>query len=147
MNILENFTDTYNSDNRFEFSNDDNTDIIVPGADCDHIFELPFSYRGNISSCLVIYKQGLEVIHTHFVNYNNDVLDDEYSEHPSCKIRVHLTPEITIKFKSTLLNTYAQLKMTTDNEEPELLYGDIHHIWVRKPLDFGRGLLEEEGDL
>lgn len=142
MTILDNFTDTHNSDNRFEFINDDNTDIIVPGANCEHVFELPFSYKGNIDGCFVIYKQGLEVIHTHFVNYYRDVTDYEVDENPRCIIRVKLDTEITSKFKSTLLDTFAQLKFSTS--DGELLYGDIHHIWVKKPLDFEHKLLEED---
>ena len=130
MGVLDNFIETTNSDNRFEFCNQDRTEEIIIGGDVTHVYELPFIYSSIIESGSIIYQQGLER------KWSFTIADNMIIENPAegvSYIRLHLNPEITGQFKKTILTTYSQVKLRTVTGE--IIFDKPHKIIVRNTLE------------
>ena len=134
MGMFEQFYkmgETVNPDNRFTFNYNDDTDVIVPGSSCEHVFEFPFIYSEVVNSCEIIYKQGIDIQARIYVNED---WVTPCPDHFGSIVKVTLTPEITSMFQNNGLNVFAQAKIYTKNDE-EILYDEPHRIYVKEPLD------------
>lgn len=130
MGMFTNFTPTnYSPDNRHrDCGYRDETDEIIIGATCTHMFQIPARWEGFIQSGTVIYNQGLEF------KFAKAITDDMVKEYPGFTIiTVKLSPEDTKKFKYSCLDTNCQLKIVDYNNE--VLFDDVRKLRVLKPLE------------
>ena len=127
MNWVDNYKETINPDNRHNFIFKDDTDSIIIGASCEHIFETDFRFSDYVLVGKVIYKQGLDIVLEINIEPENV---KEIGRHSV--ITINLTPADTSLFKQTFLDTYVQLRIMTVNHE--VLYDDPHKIVVNEPL-------------
>lgn len=129
--FLDGFTETTNPDNRFNFLKESTDEEVIIGGDCVHVFELDFLYSQIVASAEIIYRQGLNNILT-FSGKDKDVEIIEDILHNKSYISLHLTSEDTLKFKETLLEAFAQVKLKT--VFGQILYTDIKKVKIHKPL-------------
>lgn len=141
MGVLDNYTQTFISDNRHQFidSNEDKDEIVIGGS-CTNSFELPFLYSKNIKSGSVIYKQGLDYVLG--LPITKDMIKMENKKCSFSIIQVNLSPTQTLEFNDTLLDTYCQLRLVDINDN--VMYDKPHKLKVYKPLS--TSLIEEEED-
>lgn len=130
MSFLDNFTETENSDNRFKCLHIDDIDEIIIGGTCTHIFTVPFIYSDYVQSAEIFYKEGLTLILT---KTDSNFTIEEDAEKGISTITLVLTPEDTLLFKRSYLNTNVQMKIL--NKDGQVLYNVPNRIVVRAPLD------------
>jgi len=128
MSKLDCYEPTHYPNNKILFLHNDSIDEIIIGGSCNHIFELPFKYSECIKAGWVIYKQGFEE------KLRLQITPEMVTEckHRGSTITVKLTPEMTLKFDSTLLDTHCQLRLIDNNSQ--VLYDKPHEISVAMPL-------------
>lgn len=127
---LQNFTETYKTDNRFQFLAEEPVDEIIIGGTCKHVFELPFIYTDYIEFGLIIYKQNLNTIVEFIIEPSMVTIDEKAG---ISFISITLSPEETYNFRDTLLDTHSQLKLQT--VDGEVLYTTPRKVFVKKPLN------------
>jgi len=126
MSKLSKFTEATPTVNDFLEDTVD-TDEIVIGGTCTHIFELPFIYDQVVKSARVIYKQGLEVKLT--VEVKDSMVQIKGTR---SVIYVYLPKIYTLLFDKTILDAYCQLEIVT--KDNSTLYDEPHKIKVLAPL-------------
>lgn len=138
MKILDNFRETFNSDNRARFMSVDHTDELIIGGSCTHIFEFPFSYSHYVKSCSIVYKQGLNIVLD--IPITPEMVKESLSGMFS-SIIVKLTPLQTQLFNNTILDTFCQARLI--NIEDEVLFDEPHYLKIIAPLK-EEHMVEEE---
>ena len=104
------------------------TDEIIIGGTCTHVFKLPFIYTEIVKKARVIYRQALKTVLT--IDVNDKMVHICAS---NSIIYVYLPKVYTELFNATLLDTECQLEIITKNNET--LYDNPHKIKVLSPLD------------
>lgn len=105
---------------------------IMTGESTTHTFEIPFDVSKETLDVEIIYKLGLNVVLTK-PNEEIEVLKKDKCNfsYVSCK----LTPEETLLFKDTLLDTHVQLKFTM--KDGTTMYSEIYKVNVKDSLPIG----------
>lgn len=137
MSKLRYFTETnINSNTGIFLPVVHNFDKIVIGANCVHVFRLPFSeandkeYLSQIEKIECIYKQGTTMLAI-LLQPENLIHDDI-----SYVAEVNLTAEQTSLFKSdSLLDLVCQLKITL--LDGTILYNRLNKVRAITPIDKG----------
>lgn len=128
--MLENYTETTNSDNRFRCLGIDKDDEIIIGGTCTHIFILPFLYSQYVTDSKIIYKQGLNVV---LEKDPQSYILEEDTEKNVTTLTLKLSPAETALFKRNLLDAFVQMRII--NTDGEVLYNRLNRLIVREPLD------------
>lgn len=129
--MLENYTTTENSNNRFRFLESDPKDEIVIGGTCMHVFVLPFVYSSVATRCKIIYNQGIETV-LEKSDQDCEIIEDRFCT----KLLLKLQPLETLKFKFCCLETAVQIKVVSNQNE--ILYTEKNSLCVKNPLDYGK---------
>lgn len=125
MSILDNYTETHNSNNKFKFhAIPDN--IIVIGGTAEHTFILPFRFTNYIKESEVLYRQGVTTI---IEKPANDILEDCRNT----RVTVKLDTDETLLFSRFLLDTFVQLKLTTN--DGDIFYTDLIKLKLTQPIE------------
>lgn len=137
---IENFKETENSDNRKRFLNIEKRETLTIGGTCTHTFKLPFVVSDLCKYFEVVYKQGIGTDETIWVtkgwsidgtvSSGIEIIED--TEHSSTMLNVTLNPLETQNFRSTLLDTYVQIKVITTDDK--IFFDHPHYIYVETPL-------------
>lgn len=127
MSILDTFTETQNSNNRFRGHSSKEDEIIVGGT-VTHVFILPFKYSEYVVDGKLLYKQGITTILEK--DSSSFVLEEKGNK--TTILTVKLSPEETSLFDRFLLDTYVQLKIYTVNQE--VLYNKLNKLKVIMPI-------------
>lgn len=141
MSWINNYTETLSPNNKTKFIFEDKTDSIIVGASCQHVFEVPFLFTNYVKKAEVIYKQGLDTILEIELGIDN-IIEKGANK---TTIIIRLTPEQTILFRETVLDTFVQLKIVTTSDN--IIYDDPHYISVSEPLFIDRLLDKEEEEI
>ena len=110
---------------------------IMTGESASHTFEVPLDVEGECSNVEVIYKVGINVV----LVKDMSELDIEpepvaSGETPTYTfIIAHISPEETLLFNDTLLDTFVQLKFVLN--DGDVLYTEIYPVNVVDSLDTG----------
>ena len=126
MTKLDFFEESTPNDWRFVRHTDDIDDIVI-GADCSHVFELPFVYEEVVADARAIYAQGLETLFV--VPVTQDMVEELGGR---SAIRIRLPASLTEAFDANLLDAYCQLEITTLDGETH--YDKMRKLRVLKPL-------------
>lgn len=130
MSKLDNFIPTNGVNNKTDFLSIDDTDEIIRGASCTHVFRLPFSFNNVAVYGLskIIYKQRLEVILV------KDITEDMvFTMGDKTVVKVELSPLDTLRFYDTVMDAFCQVRICTKNNK--ILYDEAHKIKVITPLE------------
>lgn len=129
--MCNNFEENLYPDNRHRYLGIEKDYIIYRGGTSRHIFILPKIYLDQINKIYIIYKQGFNFLFE--IELSPDVLEiNELNNY--IKLPVELDTSQTLIFNdTTLLDTFAQIKLITSNDE--IVYEDFRKIAVLKPLD------------
>ena len=103
---------------------------IMAGETAIHTFDVPFNVEDDCSLVEVIYKLGIKPIVVKNNMYYLDILVDEDGKSIiTCK----LSPEETLLFKNTTLDTHVQLKFYMN--DGSIVYSEIYEVFMKDALD------------
>lgn len=128
--MLEQFTPTINSDNRFKFLDFNEYDTIVAGETCTHTFHLPFKYTDVVCCTDIIYSQGFELV-LQKCCCNIEIIEEDDN---TTTIQSILQPDESLVFTDTLLDSFVQLKLRLKNGS--IIYSEPRKLKVYIPLEY-----------
>lgn len=131
MSSLNNFTPTSSPNNKCRKVPVNPINELTIGSTTTHTFSLPFIYSEYVKYCEIIYKQGLNVV----LVKTDYTVQEENLDGGCSMIRVVLSPEDTLKFNRSLLDTFVQVKIV--NIKGEVSYSTPNSIKILNPLDGG----------
>lgn len=115
---------------------------IMVGETSSHTFEIPgINVKFDCNLVKVMYKVGLEVVITKDIDpISEDVDSYNVTNHYGndfivSSITDHISPEETLKFKDTLLDTTVQLKLFKN--DGDIVYSEIYDVTIVDSLDEG----------
>ena len=105
---------------------------IMTGETSIHSFDIPFNVEEVCTIVEVIYKLGIEPVIIKNNYYLEFIAEPDGTSIVTCK----LTPEETLLFKNTALDTHVQLKFYMKNGS--IAYSEIYKVFVSDSLDANR---------
>lgn len=103
---------------------------IMAGETAIHSFDIPFNVEDDCTMVEVIYKLGIEpVVIKNNMFYLDILVNDDDTSVVTCK----LTPDDTLLFKNTALDTHVQLKFYMN--DGSIVYSEIYKVFVKDSLD------------
>lgn len=106
---------------------------IMAGETANHSFDIPINIEEMCSSVEVIYKLGLNVVLTKVPNMI-EALNDDCGKFWISNVTVILNEDETLKFRSTYLDAFAQLKFHMKDDD-SIQYSEICPIKLSDSLD------------
>lgn len=131
--------DDYIPNNRIRCFEEQHINIMV-GETSSHTFRIPFNVEEDCTDVKVIYKVGINVaLVKEFEELEIDVESKEIEVGGEIKtiyytlITDTISPDETLAFADTLLDTFVQLRFTM--KEGIITYSEIYPVSVRNSLD------------
>lgn len=125
MEMFNNYPKILSPDNEFEYQEGKEHNVIVVNGNCDNYFEVLFPYSELITDIKVIYNQ------TERLNYVKEIVEHfDYSDR--FIIRVRFTPEETLQFSNTNIDTFAQVRLVVADE---VIFTDKFKVLIVETLE------------
>ena len=102
---------------------------IMAGETTSHSFDVPFNLANECFNVEVIYQLGVEPVIIKGIPDIEIIVIENDNSIVTCK----LSPEETILFKNTLLDTHVQLKFYLN--DGSIVYSEIYKVFVNDALD------------